>query len=127
MSSIKIIRASQATHIYLYKKLNSKILKCCASIYFNKQCLKHNITPNYTKINVVLDNCFIYNIIAIINTTRCPRSKKNVQLHLSSHQTFHFFFFASYQGHQFYGQPLDEIWKNCSTITHTQRHTLQTT
>ena len=39
MSSIKIIRASQATHIYLYKNLKSKILKCCANIYFNKQQL----------------------------------------------------------------------------------------
>jgi hypothetical protein len=36
MSSIKIIKAIQATHIYLYKNLRSKILKFCASIYFNK-------------------------------------------------------------------------------------------
>ena len=50
MSSIKIIRASQATHIYLYKNLKNKILKCCASIYFNNQYLKYNLTPNYTKI-----------------------------------------------------------------------------
>ena len=50
MPSIKIIIASQACHINLYKKLNSKLSKCCASIYFNKQCLKHNLTPNYSKI-----------------------------------------------------------------------------
>ena len=82
MSSIKIIRASQATHIYLYKNLRSKILKRCTSIYFNKQCLKLNPqlphTPKYhippqpphtpnkkyvNYLNVVLYNCFIYNLL----------------------------------------------------------------
>ena len=37
MSSIKIIIASQASHINLYKNLKGKISKCCAIIYFNKQ------------------------------------------------------------------------------------------
>ena len=50
MSSIKIIIASQACHINLYKNLNSKISKCCASIYFNKQCLK-------------IDGCIIYRLL----------------------------------------------------------------
>ena len=52
MSSIKIIKASQATHIYRYKNIKRKILKCCASIYFNKRCLKHNLTPSYSRINI---------------------------------------------------------------------------
>ena len=52
MSSIKTSRASHATHICLYKKLRSRILKCCASIYFNKQFLKHNLTPKHTKIKI---------------------------------------------------------------------------
>ena len=29
-----------------------KILKCCTNIYFNKQCLKHNVTPQYIKITI---------------------------------------------------------------------------
>ena len=52
MSSIKIAKASQATGIYQYKNNKRKILKCCANIYFNKQCLKHKLTPNYTKIHL---------------------------------------------------------------------------
>ena len=27
-------------------------LKCCANIYFNRPCLKQNLTPNYTKIKI---------------------------------------------------------------------------
>ena len=51
MSSIKIVRASQATHIYLYKNLKSKILK-------------YQLQLNYI-LNVVLDDYFICNIIVI--------------------------------------------------------------
>ena len=50
MSSVKIIDASQARNVTCYKSLKRKILKCCANIYFNKQCLQHNLTPKYTKI-----------------------------------------------------------------------------
>ena len=46
MSSIKIVKANQTTHIYLYKNIKRIISKCCASIYFNKQCLKHTLSPN---------------------------------------------------------------------------------
>ena len=52
MSSIKIVQASQATRIYQYKNIKRKILKCCANIYFNKQCQKHKLTPNHTKIHI---------------------------------------------------------------------------
>ena len=52
MSSIKIIKASETTHVHRYKNIKRKILKCCASIYLNKQCLKHNLTPNYSRINI---------------------------------------------------------------------------
>ena len=52
MSSIKIIDASQAHNITRYKNLKRKILKCCANIYFNKQCLQHNLTSQYTKITI---------------------------------------------------------------------------
>ena len=27
-------------------------MKYCANIYFNRQCLKQNLTPNYTKIKI---------------------------------------------------------------------------
>ena len=52
MSSIKIIDASQARNVTCYKSLKRKILKYCANICFNKQCLQHNLTPQYTKITV---------------------------------------------------------------------------
>ena len=35
-----------------YKSIISKILKCNADIFFNKQCLAKNITPKYTNIKV---------------------------------------------------------------------------
>jgi hypothetical protein len=27
-------------------------MKCCANIYCNRQCLKQNLTPNYSKIKI---------------------------------------------------------------------------
>jgi hypothetical protein len=51
MEHIKFI-ASQALSIYKYKNIRTKLLKCCANISFNKQCLHHDITPNYAKIKV---------------------------------------------------------------------------
>ena len=64
MSSIKIIRASQAPQIYLYKNLKSKYLKCCA-----RNIPKYQLYLKYV-LNVVSDDCFIYNIIVIINTKK---------------------------------------------------------
>ena len=51
MTSIKLL-ASQAHSINRYKSTKSKLLKCCASIYFNKQCINRKITPKYAKIKV---------------------------------------------------------------------------
>jgi len=28
-------------------------MKCCANIYFNRQCLTQNLTPNYSKIKIL--------------------------------------------------------------------------
>jgi hypothetical protein len=39
MESIKLL-ACQAKSISTYKNTQTKPLKCCANIYFNKQCLK---------------------------------------------------------------------------------------
>jgi len=44
MSSTKIIIASEARYINKYKNLKSKVTKCCAEIYFNRQCLKIVVT-----------------------------------------------------------------------------------
>jgi len=49
MASLKYI-ASQARSIHQYKKLKIKILKCCADIFFNRQCLTKKIDPNYANI-----------------------------------------------------------------------------
>jgi ACR3 family arsenite efflux pump ArsB len=42
------IIASQAEAIY--KNTRSKLLKCCANIYFNKQCLVKQVIPKYAKV-----------------------------------------------------------------------------
>ena len=51
MASIKFI-ASQARTIFQYKNTRTKILKCCANIYFNKQCLIKKFIPGYANINL---------------------------------------------------------------------------
>jgi hypothetical protein len=38
--------ASQARSIYQYKSIRTKILKCNAEIFFNRQCLAKNVSPN---------------------------------------------------------------------------------
>jgi len=49
MASIKLL-PSQAHSISRYKSTKSKLLKCCANIYFNKQCINRIITPKYAKV-----------------------------------------------------------------------------
>jgi len=44
--------ASQTKSIYHYKRLRTKVLKCNADIFFNKQCLTKNIIPKYANIKV---------------------------------------------------------------------------
>jgi len=51
MTSLKFI-ASQAKSINRYKNLRTKLAKCCANIYFNKQCLIKKVIPKYGQINV---------------------------------------------------------------------------
>jgi len=48
-TTIKFV-ASQAKSMQHYKSLRSKILKCNANIYFNRQCLTKNLTPKYAVI-----------------------------------------------------------------------------
>jgi hypothetical protein len=96
MPSTKIIIASQARYVNQYKTLKrSKVKMCCPNVYFNLQCLKQNLTPNYTKIKIpntspasILTKHKIVririNIIVvfdqvhfniILNTTGCPLLK----------------------------------------------------
>jgi hypothetical protein len=42
--------ASQATTINLYRNTRSKLLKCNANIYFNKQCLAKKVIPKYARL-----------------------------------------------------------------------------
>jgi len=49
MENFKFI-AGQASSINRYKNTRSKLLKCCANIYFNKQCLAKKIIPNYAEL-----------------------------------------------------------------------------
>jgi hypothetical protein len=55
LQKIKVI-ASQAQSINKYKNTKEKLMWCCASIYFNKQCLDKNITPNYAKCKISRSN-----------------------------------------------------------------------
>jgi len=49
MENIKLI-AGQARTVNLYKNTRCKLLKYCANIYFNKQCLAKKVIPNYANI-----------------------------------------------------------------------------
>ena len=51
MASIKFT-GSQARTIFQYKYTRTKVLKCCANIYFNKQCLIKKIVPGYANIKL---------------------------------------------------------------------------
>jgi len=51
MTSFKLL-ASQAQSINQYKNLRTKVAKCCANIYFNKQCLYNNVIPKYAQLKV---------------------------------------------------------------------------
>ena len=52
MASIKFI-ASEARTIFQYKNTRTKVLKCCANIYFNKQCLSKKFIPNYANVKLL--------------------------------------------------------------------------
>jgi hypothetical protein len=51
MAPIKNL-ASQGHSVKLYKNLRTKVMKCCANIYFNRQCLNKNVIPKYGNIKV---------------------------------------------------------------------------
>jgi hypothetical protein len=51
MTHLKIINASQGS-IRKYEDLRRRLNNCNASIYFNKQCIKRQLIPNYANIKV---------------------------------------------------------------------------
>ena len=51
MARIKFL-ASQTHPINQYRYIRIKVLKCCAIIYFNRQCLIKKITPKYADIKI---------------------------------------------------------------------------
>jgi len=51
MTNVKLI-ASQAHLINQYKNIRSKLQKCCANIYFNKQCITKKIISKYVSIKI---------------------------------------------------------------------------
>ena len=44
--------ASQAKMYTKYLNVKTKLHKTIANIYFNKECLKHKLTPTYAKIKI---------------------------------------------------------------------------
>jgi hypothetical protein len=82
---------SQARSKNQFRNLRSKVLKCCANIYFNHQYLKKNLTPNYPKIkmpSIITKQILLFltetnNFIIVFqfdNTMECPLPKKKLQL-----------------------------------------------
>ena len=55
MAPIKLL-ASLAHSVNTYKNLRTKVMKCCANIYFNRQCLDKKVIPKYGNIATVIDN-----------------------------------------------------------------------
>ena len=51
MASIKFI-ASQARTVFQYKNTRIEVLKCCANVYFNKECLIKRIVPSFGNIKL---------------------------------------------------------------------------
>jgi len=51
MAHLKIINASRGP-IHAYEYLKRKLYNCNANIYFNQQCSRKQLIPNYAKIKI---------------------------------------------------------------------------
>jgi len=51
MAPIKVL-ASQVQSINLHENIITKVMKCCANIYFNRQCLIKKVVPKYANIKI---------------------------------------------------------------------------
>jgi len=70
MSSTTLILAIQARSFNQCKNLRSKILKCCANIYCNPQCLKKNLSLLYSTEYIYI---YIYIYILFIDLLQTQR------------------------------------------------------
>jgi len=63
MTNVKLL-ASQALLVSLYMNIRSKLLKCCANIYFNKQCVALNVflTINWMCLTEKKNLHFVYDV-----------------------------------------------------------------
>jgi hypothetical protein len=71
-NKVKLI-ANQARIVNLYKNLRSKLLKCCANIYFNRQCLHIDVLDENIYILFKHCNLRLYSFI-ILRICRCTSS-----------------------------------------------------
>ena len=80
MASIKFI-ASQARTFFQYRTTRIKVLKCCANIYFNKECINKKIVPRYADIK-------------LLNTSTAARNTQNkvhnmrIRVEITAYMTF---------------------------------------
>jgi hypothetical protein len=56
IESVKIIDAKQAKTTHRFKNIKLKVLKCSASIWFNRHCRAMNLTPRYAQFNSITKN-----------------------------------------------------------------------
>jgi hypothetical protein len=64
-NKVKLI-AGQACTANLYKNLRSKLLKCCANIYF-KRCLWKKILPKYVNIKVAMSSRYYVKVVDVLD------------------------------------------------------------
>jgi len=51
MNKLKIVNASRV-FVHQYENVKRKLLSCDADIYFNQQCLRKKLTPNFARIKI---------------------------------------------------------------------------
>lgn len=79
MAPIKIL-ACQAQSINHYKDVRIKVLKCCANICFNRQCLTKKVILKYANIRIPYTSPATKRYIQSDGKMRlnfCKRKKKN--------------------------------------------------
>jgi hypothetical protein len=52
MHTMKIVNASHSSSIHTFMNMKIKLLNSNANIYFNRTCLKQNLTPQYAQIKL---------------------------------------------------------------------------
>jgi len=91
MENFKFI-AGQASSINQYKNTRSKLLKCCANVYFNKQCLAKKIIPNYAELKFLNTSPSAQLTSKKAQTTRI---KKSPDTHTHTHIYIYIYIYKS--------------------------------